>query len=236
MILLLRSQNLLTMSKSATAIARPKVRFSEFSDNLQNKEDEQYKKVTQQTSGPRITSIISLKTPVKIVNSKKVNADNKDTSRSNCVTEISPHCNSAISESTQSASQSCKNVPIVKTAKILCNNTDNIKESDNISQIDKKYQGSILKNFKSNAKQKGKENKLSQIDKKHQGGVLKDYKSNMRQKGKENKLSQIDKKHQSDVPKDYKSKVQQKEKENKGMTQIWDTNLNNTKTSNQAVF
>lgn len=149
------------MSKSITVIARPKVRFSEVFDNLQNKEDtdEQCKeKVIQQTSGPRIKSIISLKKPVRIVDLKKSNADSKTTSGNNCATETLPHCSGTVSESTQST-QSYKNVPKVESVKILYNNTNNIKGSDSISQIDKKDQGKVLIDYKSNVKQKGKENK-----------------------------------------------------------------------------
>lgn len=149
------------MSKSTTAIARPKVRFSEVSDNPQNKEDtnERYKeKVIQQTSGPRIKSIMSLKKPVRIVDPKKSNADSKITSESNCATKILPHSSNTVSESTRSA-QSYKNVPKVESVKILYNNTTNIQGNDGISQIDKNDQGKVLMDYKSNVEQKGKENK-----------------------------------------------------------------------------
>ncbi|XP_020280534.1 uncharacterized protein LOC109853130 [Pseudomyrmex gracilis] len=155
------------MSKSTTAIARPKVRFSEVSDNPQNKEDtnERYKeKVIQQTSGPRIKSIMSLKKPVRIVDPKKSNADSKITSESNCATKILPHSSNTVSESTRSA-QSYKNVPKVESVKILYNNTTNIQGNDGISQIDKNDQGKVLMDYKSNVEQKGKENKGSKHQK-----------------------------------------------------------------------
>lgn len=147
------------------AISRPKVRFSQFSDNVQNKKDECCKeKTVSRANGPKIKSIVSLKKPVRIVDPKKLSTSihNKDVLRDDHNTEISTHSSDIASENIQrNTFLSNKNVPKIETSKILRNANDiqNIKENYNTLQSDKSPRDNILKDRKESLRQKGKENR-----------------------------------------------------------------------------
>lgn len=152
------------MSKNIKAISRPKVRFSQFSDNVQNKEkDVEYckEKTVLQTNGPKIKSIVILKKPVKIVEPKKLTiVCNKNVLQHDYKTEISTHSDIA-SENIQSTCLSNKNVSKIETSSILrnANGIQNIKENCNTLTPGKSLQDNILKDCKERMQQKGKENR-----------------------------------------------------------------------------
>lgn len=149
------------------AISRPKVRFSQFSDNVQNKEKEveHYKeKNVSRVNTPKIKSIVSLKKPVRIVDPKKLSTsvNNKDVLQGDHNTEISTHSSDIASENIhRNTFPSNKNVPKIETSKILRNANDiqNIKENYNTLRPEKNPQDNILKDGKKSLQQKGKENR-----------------------------------------------------------------------------
>lgn len=151
------------MSKNIKAISRPKVRFSQFSDNVQNKEKEvEYckEKTVLQTNGPKIKSIVTLKKPVKIVKPKKLTTVcNENVLQHDYKTEISTH-NDITSENIQSTCLSNKNVSKIETSNILrnANGIQNIKENCNTLTSGKSSQDN-LKDCKESMQQKGKENR-----------------------------------------------------------------------------
>ncbi|CAL1686505.1 unnamed protein product [Lasius platythorax] len=153
------------MSENTGAISRPKVRFSQFSDNVQNKEiDVEYcqEKTVLRANGPKITSIVSLKKPVRIVDPKKFTSiHNKDVLQCDRNTEISTHSSDIMSENIRrNTFPSNKNVPKIETSKILrnANGIQNIKENYNMLQPDKSPRDN-LKDSKESLQQKGKENR-----------------------------------------------------------------------------
>lgn len=153
------------MSENTGAISRPKVRFSQFSDNVQNKEiDVEYcqEKTVLRANGPKITSIVSLKKPVRIVDPKKFTSiHNKDVLQCDRNTEISVHSSDIMSENIQrNTFPSNKNVPKMETSRILrnANGIQNIKENYNMLQLDKSPRDN-LKDSKESLQQKGKENR-----------------------------------------------------------------------------
>ncbi|XP_050460267.1 uncharacterized protein LOC126856103 [Cataglyphis hispanica] len=152
------------MSKNIKAISRPKVRFSQFSDNVQNKEkDVEYckKKTVLQTNGPKIKNIVTLKKPVKIVDPKELTTVcNKNVLQHDYKTKISTH-NDITSENFQSTCLSNKNVSKIEVSSVLhnANGIQNIKENCNTLTLDKSLQDNILKDCKERMQQKGKENR-----------------------------------------------------------------------------
>ncbi|KAL6425661.1 hypothetical protein ACFW04_009640 [Cataglyphis niger] len=152
------------MSKNIKAISRPKVRFSQFSDNVQNKEkDVEYckEKTVLQTNGPKIKNIVTLKKPVKIVDPKKLTTVcNKNVLQHDYKTNIPTHSD-IISENFQSTCLSNKNVSKIETSSILrnANGIQNIKENCNTLTPGKSLQDNILKDCKERMQQKGKENR-----------------------------------------------------------------------------
>lgn len=159
------------MSKDIKAISRPKVRFSQFSDNVQNKEEDvEYckEKTVLQANGPKIKSIVTLKRPVKIVDPKKLTTVcNKDVLQHDYEREISTHCSDITSENIQSTCLSNKNVSNIETSNILrnANGIQNIIENCNTLTPDKSPQDNILKDRKENMQQKGKENRDTKLKK-----------------------------------------------------------------------
>lgn len=154
------------MSEDTRTISRPKVRFSQFSDNVQNKEkDVEHKDTVLRANGPKIKSIVSLKKPVRIVGPKKcTTACDEDIPQFDC--NIETHCSDITSENVQSTCISNKNVSEIDTSKILrnANGIQNIKENCNILTSSKSPQN-ILKEDKESIRQKGKENRDTMLKK-----------------------------------------------------------------------
>lgn len=146
------------MSTNTKTILRPKVRFSESSDNMPNEKNVQHfeEKSVLQVNGPKIESIEVYKKPVRIIYPKQ-QTHNKDIPVSK--TEISTHVSDAASRNIQNTSSASKNLANVNISKILCN-------SNNTQKIGKNYKGLL--------------------DKSSHDNVSKDYKEDLRQRGKEN--------------------------------------------------
>lgn len=154
------------MSEKIRAISRPKVRFSQFSDNAQNKEKnvEHKDKTVLRANGPKILSIVSLKKPVKIVDPKKCTTVCDKDIQHDC--NIETYCNDITSENVQSTCISNKDVSKMDTSKILrnVNGIQNIKENCNTLMSGKSPQN-ILQNHRESKKQKGKENRDTMLKK-----------------------------------------------------------------------
>lgn len=155
------------MSEGTRAISRPKVRFSQFSDNVQNKEkDVECKdKTVLPANGPKIKSIVFLKKPVRIVDPKKcTTVCDKDIPQRD--RNIETYCSDITPENVQSTCTSNKNVSKIDTSKILRNANDiqNIKENCNTLTSGKSPQN-ILKDHRESIRQKGKENRDTMLKK-----------------------------------------------------------------------
>ncbi|XP_012223733.1 uncharacterized protein [Linepithema humile] len=154
---------MLTHSK---AILRPKVRFSESSNNMPNEESVQHfeEKAVLQVKGPTVKSIEILKKPVRVIYPKQ-QAHNKDTLVSK--TEILTHFNDAASENIHNTSPSNKNLTNVNISKILCNSNNTQKIGKNYKELplDKSSQNNVVKDYKKDLRQMGKENKNTVLKK-----------------------------------------------------------------------
>lgn len=155
------------MSEGTRAISRPKVRFSQFSDNVQNKEkDVECKdKTVLPANGPKIKSVVFLKKPVRIVDPKKcTTVCDKDIPQRD--RNIETHCSDITPENVQSTCTSNKDVSKIDTSKILRNANDiqNIKENCNTLTSGKSPQN-ILKDHRESIRQKGKENRDTMLKK-----------------------------------------------------------------------
>lgn len=193
------------MSEDIKVIVRPKVRFSQFSDNEENKkqpDNHKYKNVSQ-TSGPKIRSIVTLKKPVKIVKPKNfIGVHNKDVLLSNSRKELLTHRSDITSDKIQSGSLSSNNVSKGKT-KILHNTNvlQNTKGDCKMSQVDEgvRIQNDTLRSYKKNLSQKGKENKDAVL--------LKQLESNKNIKGK-TKINKNMVKGETEINKNIKRKTE----------------------------
>lgn len=155
------------MSEKTRTISRPKVRFSQFSDNVQNKEKnvEHKDNTVLRANGPKILSIVSLKKPVRIVDPKKcTTVCDKDIPQHNC--NIETHCSDITSENIQSTCIPNKDISKIDTSKILqnANGIQNIKKNCN-TLISGKSPQNILKNRRESKEQKGKENRDTMLKK-----------------------------------------------------------------------
>ncbi|XP_072748880.1 uncharacterized protein [Anoplolepis gracilipes] len=150
------------MSEDTRTISRPKVRFSQFSDNVQNNEKDIEDCEEKAANGPKIKSIVTLKKPVRIVDPKKfTTVSNKDVPQCDCNTENSKHCSNIMSENIQSTRLAKNNVSRTETSRILhnANSIQNIKENYNTLPPNKNPQDNILKDSRDGLQQKGKENR-----------------------------------------------------------------------------
>lgn len=148
------------MSTHNKAILRPKVRFSESSDNMPNEKSNQHfeEKAVLQGNGPRINSIEIFKKPIRIIYPKQ-QVHNKNIPVKK--TEISKTFDDAAPINIHNTSTSNKNLTNDNISKILCNsnNTQKIGKNDKGLLLDKSLQNNVLKDYKKDLQQKGKENK-----------------------------------------------------------------------------
>lgn len=159
--------NVLTMSENTKLFSRPKVRFSQFSDQKHNNEiiEESCKDDTNlQTNGPKIKSIITLKKPIRIVNSiKSTNVCEEDLPAKNCEIKNSACSHDTAFENIQDTSLSNDNMPETMVSRILCNaNSSKDKEkNDKFLQLNKntRIQHNTSKYCRKALQQKDKENK-----------------------------------------------------------------------------
>lgn len=159
----------LIMSENAEkVISKPKVRFSQCSDNEKQKQGEKAVESCRQdrvaapkrANGPKIRSIVTLKRPVRIVDpNKPIDTSDANVCPNNRETVASTRHDAAASKSTRETFSFKKNVSKVETSRILRNvnakNTNpKVSRSDKIVHV----RDGVSENRKT-SQQKGKENK-----------------------------------------------------------------------------
>lgn len=152
------------MLGNSKTVLRPKVRFTDSGPSKADPIEHCKENSAVRISGPKISSIVSLKKPVKIVTTKNsLNSCNKNLYINSCKTNISTSHDDISSDIIQSTSLSNNNMQedISKNSNILrnTNGIENTKENHNIMKIDKVMcPQNNLRNCKKKIQQKGKEN------------------------------------------------------------------------------
>lgn len=145
------------MLTNSRSILRPKVRFSESSDNVLNKKSIHYEeKAVLRENVPKIKSIEILKKPVRIIYPKQ-QVHNKDVPVNKTSVLISTHLSDTASENIHNTPPASKNLANVNTSKVLCNS--NTRKNDKRLLFAKSSQDNVSKNYRKDFRQKGKENK-----------------------------------------------------------------------------
>lgn len=152
------------MSENTKFISRPKVRFFQFSDQKQKNEivkESCNDDTNLATNGPKIRSIVTLKRPIRIVDSIRSTVRKKHFPLKDC--EISACSHHKETENTQDTSLSNDNVPKAEVSRILrnANSRQNKKENNEILQQDKNVftQNDTSKSHRKTLQQRDKENK-----------------------------------------------------------------------------